>query len=65
MKTRVTYITDDGIEFEDSFSAKRHECEITEHRWEYYNENMGLQKEMNEHTKMKFCKKCQKQESLK
>lgn len=64
MKAIITYITDDGKEFSDQFSAKRHECELTEHKWEFYNENMGLQKEQNELTHMRFCKHCTKQELI-
>lgn len=65
MKTIVTYITDDGRKFNDIFQAKKHECELTEHVWEYYNKNMGLQKEFNQDTHMKFCKRCQKQQFVK
>lgn len=64
MRTIVTYITDDGKEFNDIFRARRHECELTEHKWEFYNENMGLQKEFNEKTHLKFCKRCSKQELI-
>lgn len=64
METRIIYITDDGREFEDSFQAKRHECDITSHDWEYYNERMSMQKQMDENSKIRFCKKCSKQETL-
>lgn len=62
MKTIITYITDDGKKFDDVFHAKRHQCELTEHTWDYYNKTMGQQKELNEQTHMKFCKNCNKQE---
>ena len=65
MRTIITYITDDGQEFNDQFSAKRHECELTKHNWEFYNEKMGLQKEQNELTHMRFCRHCTKQELIK
>lgn len=66
MKTIVTYITDDGKEFDNKFEAKVHECELTSsHEWQYYNENMGAQKEQDEDSKVAFCKKCGKQEILK
>ena len=65
MKTEITYITDDGKRFSDVFAAKRHECELTEHKWDYYNKNMGLQKDLNEDTHMKFCRNCSKQELVK
>jgi hypothetical protein len=64
MKTIITYITDDGQEFDNIFSARRHECELTQHTWEFYTKNMGLQKQMDYTTHMQFCKKCQKQEIL-
>jgi hypothetical protein len=61
MKTIITYITEDGKKFDNQFEAKRHECELTEHRWDFFNKTMGLQKEFNELTHMKFCKNCGKQ----
>jgi hypothetical protein len=61
MKTRIIYITEDGKEFDDVFRARRHECELTQHTWEYFNENMGLQKARDEKTRLKFCKTCSKQ----
>jgi superfamily II helicase len=64
MKTIVTYITEDGKTFDNVFEAKRHECELTTHRWEFYNKNMGLQKTMDEQTHLKFCKHCSKQELM-
>lgn len=64
MKTIITYITDDGKEFNDVFQAKRHECELTVHNWEYYDKNMSIQKEDNSKTGSKFCKYCSKQEVL-
>jgi hypothetical protein len=65
MKAIITYITEDGKKFDDIFQAKRHECELTEHKWEFYNENMGLQKVQDERSHLKFCKYCSKQEVLK
>ena len=62
MRTEITYITIDGKRFDNSFEAKKHECTLTEHKWEFYNQNMGLQKEFNQDTHMRFCKKCHKQE---
>lgn len=64
MKAIITYITEDGKKFENQFEAKKHECELTSHKWEYYNHNMGAQKEQNEETHVKFCKHCNKQEIL-
>lgn len=64
MKTIITYITDDGKKFEDKFEAKKHECEMTEHIWDFYNENMGLQKEQNGNSKVAFCKHCGSQKIL-
>ena len=63
MKTLITYITEDGKEFNDVFQARRHECELTEHRWDYYAQNNNIQKEFNSETKFKFCKNCCKQEN--
>jgi hypothetical protein len=65
MTTRIIYTTIDGKEFNDRFSATKHECELTEHKWEFFNENMGLQKEQDENSKVKFCKKCVSQIILK
>lgn len=64
MITKIIYITDDAREFEDLFEAKRHECDLTSHKWEYYNENMGLQPARNEKTKIRLCRHCNKQEIL-
>jgi hypothetical protein len=64
MRTIITYITDDGKEFDNQFIAKKHECELTSHDWDFYNENLGLQKEQDEHTHMLFCKKCSTQKLL-
>lgn len=63
--TKTTYTTEDGKTFDNQFDAKKHACELTSHDWEYYNENMGLQKEQNEESKVAFCKKCRKQRILK
>ncbi len=65
MKAVITYITKDGKEFDNKYEAKKHECDLTSHDWQYYNENMGLQKEQNEESKVAFCKKCNKQRMLK
>lgn len=65
METIITYITKDGKKFDNIFEAKKHECELTSHRWDYYNENMSLQKERDENSKVRFCKYCSKQEILK
>ncbi len=65
MKTIITYITDDGKEFTDGFQAKRHECELTEHNWEYYDQIMSLQKKLTNDTRVKFCRNCSKQVVLK
>lgn len=65
MTTRIIYTTTDGKEFDNKFDASKHECELTTHRWEFFNENMGLQKEEDENSKIKFCKKCQTQIVLK
>lgn len=65
MKVITTYITDDGKKFDNQFDAKKHECELTNHTWDCYNENMGLQKKQNEKTHMLFCKHCGKQEMIK
>ena len=62
---KITYITNDGKEFDNKFDANKHECELTSHKWEFYNSNLGLQNEEDEDTKMKFCKKCSKQIMLK
>ncbi len=64
MRTEITYITEDGKKFDNQFLAKRHECELTEHKWEFYSKNGGLQKEQSELTHMKFCKHCSKQEMI-
>lgn len=64
MKTIITYITDDNKEFSDMFQARRHECELTEHNWEYYDRKMNVRKEENNETGSKFCKFCSKQETL-
>lgn len=64
MKAIITYITDDGKKFDNQFSAKKHECELTSHAWDYYTEKMALQKEQDEQTHMLFCKHCGKQEIL-
>lgn len=63
MRTEITYITEDGKKFDNQFLAKRHECELTKHKWEFYSER-GLQKEKNELTNMRFCKHCSKQEMI-
>lgn len=65
MKTIITYITDDGKEFNNQFEARRHECELTQHSWEFYSKNMGMQKLQDENTHMRFCKNCTKQELIK
>jgi len=65
MKTIITYITDDGKEFTNQFKAKKHECELTSHVWNFYNDNMGLQKEEDENSKVAFCKNCGTQRMLK
>ena len=65
MKTIITYITEDGKQFDNVFDARRHECETTQHTWEFYNANMGIQKEKSDDTHMLFCKKCQKQQMVK
>lgn len=64
MKTIITYITDDGKEFSDMFQARRHECKLTKHDWEYYDKKMNRQKEENSETGTRFCKFCSKQEAL-
>lgn len=64
MRTRITYITEDGKEFDGLFQAKRHECEMTSHRWEYYTENLVKQPELTLQTNQRFCKSCHKQEFL-
>jgi hypothetical protein len=64
MRTEITYITKDGKKFDNQFSAKRHECELTEHNWEFYSKNGVLQKEQNELTHMRFCKYCGKQQAV-
>lgn len=61
MRTRITYITEDGKEFDNKFNAKAHECELTDHSWEFFNENMGLQSEERNDSKLKLCKNCTKQ----
>ena len=63
MRTEITYITEDGKKFDNQFLAKRHECELTQHKWEFYSER-GLQKEQDNSTNMKFCKHCGKQEMV-
>jgi len=65
MTHKIIYITNDGKEFDNSYEAKKHECELTSHVWEFYNSNLGVQKEETEDTKMKFCKNCSKQLMLK
>lgn len=65
MKTIVTYITEDGKQFDNAYDAKKHECDMTEHTWEFYTEGMGIQKEQSDDTHMLFCKKCQRQQILK
>lgn len=67
MIATITYTTEDGKKFDNSHDAKKHECELTSHKWEFYNSNLGLQKvqEQNEDTKMKFCKHCSSQVMLK
>jgi hypothetical protein len=65
MKVIMTYITDDGKQFDNQFEAKKHECELTEHKWDYYNENMGQQKQQDEKTAMKFCRNCHTQVMVK
>lgn len=64
MRTEVTYITDDGKKFNNQFEAKKHECTLIGHNWEFYNKNMGLQKEMNDTAYMKFCRHCHAQEII-
>ena len=64
MKAIITYITDDGKKFDNQFSAKKHECELTSHNWDFYTENMGLQKEQDTDSHMALCKHCGKQEML-
>lgn len=64
MKSRIIYTTSDGIDFDNSYDAKKHECKLTAHKWEYYNSNLGLQKEQTEDSKMRFCKYCSSQEFL-
>lgn len=65
MESRIIYTTFDGKEFTDKYQAKKHECELTNHVWQYYNADMGMQKECNDDSKVAFCKKCNKQEILK
>lgn len=64
MEARIIYTTIDGKEFDDKYQAKKHECELTTHNWQYYNENINVQKERNDESKFAFCKKCNKQEIL-
>lgn len=64
MKTIIKYITEDGKEFDNIFQARRHECELTQHSWEYYTKDMSLQKQKNHETHTQFCKKCSKQEKV-
>lgn len=64
MKAIITYVTEDGREFNSKYEAKKHECELTTHTWDYYNENMGLQKQQDENSKVAFCKKCNMQKML-
>ena len=64
MRTITTYITEDGKEFTSIFEAKRHECEMTAHKWEYYTKNLVKQAVLNQDTAQRFCKYCQKQEFL-
>lgn len=64
MKTIIAYITTDGKKFENQFIAKKHECELTEHNWEFYNEQLIIQKEQNKETHMLFCKKCSTQKII-
>lgn len=64
MKTIITYVTDDGKEFNDVFQARRHECELTDHKWDYFDTIGNKQKQNNENTKVKFCRFCSKQEVL-
>ena len=61
MTTVTTYITDDGKEFGEMYQAKKHECELTEHKWEYYTVNLVRQREFNEETHQKFCRYCHTQ----
>jgi hypothetical protein len=65
MKVIMTYITDDGKQFDNQFEARKHECELKEHKWDYYNKNMGQQKQQDENTVMKFCKNCHIQVMIK
>lgn len=64
MKTVVTYIAKDGKTFDNQFAAKKYECFLTEHTWEFYNENMVMQKIEKDSTHVKFCKRCGTQEVL-
>ena len=61
MRTIVTYITDDGKEFTEMFQAKKHECEMSNHRWEYYTKDMVKQIDLDNKTTQKFCKSCHTQ----
>lgn len=65
MRTKIIYTTLDGKEFTNQFDAKKHECILTRHNWEYFNENMGLQKQQDENSKVRLCKSCNTQEILK
>jgi len=65
MRHKITYITSDDKEFDNQFEAKKHECELTSHKWDFYNSSLGIQSEETEDTKMKFCKNCSKQIMLK
>lgn len=65
MKSRIIYTTSDGFDFDSQYEARKHECELTSHRWEYFNDNMGVLKEKTDSAKMRFCKYCNKQEILK
>jgi len=64
MKHKIIYITEDNKEFDNQFEAKKHECEMTNHIWEFYNKGTGIKKE-EEDAYMKFCKRCNKQVKLK
>lgn len=65
MRTRVTYITEDNQEFDNQFDAKKHECELKDHIWDFYAKGMALQKKQDAKTIVKFCKHCHKQVFLK
>lgn len=67
MRTISTYITEDQKKFGNIFEARKHECGLQGHKWDYYKDGISIQKnitEANDESIMRFCNKCTTQEML-